>query len=120
MTNKVSIYKRLWFCRRIKMSKLNFIRLGCMLFFSIQLLGQCFDIAGVIPAQETVPKSTLLAQKSSEICHCIVSTSSCTKENERHLLAVLGLDVAKLGDLLHDQYGYANLLYLIISCTLLC
>ena len=99
------------------MLKLNFTHLGCMIFFSIQLLDQCLDITGVIPAQEIVPKSTLLAQKSSEICHCIVSTSSCTKENERHLLAVLGVDVAKFADLLHDQCGYVNLLYLTISCT---
>ena len=49
------------------MLKLNFTHLGCMIFFSIQLLGQCLDITGVIPAQEIVPKSTLLAQKSSKI-----------------------------------------------------
>ena len=64
-----------------------------------------------------MPKTILLAQKSREICQRILSTSSRTKQNARHLSVQLAIDVAKFGDLQHDRYGDVALLSNAISCT---
>ena len=66
------------------------------------IIESLFDSAGVILPQGRVPKSILLARKSREICQHILSTSSHTKQNARHLSAQLAIDIAKFGDLQHN------------------
>ena len=76
-----------------------------------------FDSSKIILPAELVPKSLSLARQSRDICKEILSTSSHSKTNARHVAVELAVKVAKAGNLSSDRFGDITLLSDTIACT---